>query len=340
MKRQTIIGICVLALLAICAIGASSAAAAAPEFGRCVKKTAAGGSGFSDKGCTSEVASGATYEWRPGAETGAHFTITAEYKPSGKQKLCAKANTLEEEAGEKEHFAELAEKQAKAEREAGNTKKAEELEAEAKKLREEAASLRNKAKKDREKAHETKEGCEKVIKEKEAAPPAELEETSGGVVVCTGLSGAGDYSGPKEETNVTLTFSGCTRKGESCQSGATAGEIDSSTLDGELGFATTVTPPTDSVPGIALKPASGETVFEYKCGTGTYTVTGSVIGDVTANKMILTEDETFVQKNGVQKPTHFEGLPADVLMTNGTQTGLELLNYTENSEELEVNTVV
>ena len=67
MKRSRLMGLCLVALFAISALAAASASAEAPEFGRCIKKAKAEGSGFSDAKCTKGVATGAKFEWLPGA---------------------------------------------------------------------------------------------------------------------------------------------------------------------------------------------------------------------------------------------------------------------------------
>jgi hypothetical protein len=68
----------VVAVLAMCGTSAAVATAApeGPEYGRCVK-AAGGGAGYSDKGCTNAVASGAAYEWVSGPGAKAHFTESA-----------------------------------------------------------------------------------------------------------------------------------------------------------------------------------------------------------------------------------------------------------------------
>ncbi len=68
----------VLAVLALAGASAATAAAAeGPEYGRCVKKAAVGGAGYSDKGCTDAVSSGAAYEWLSGAGAKAGFSESA-----------------------------------------------------------------------------------------------------------------------------------------------------------------------------------------------------------------------------------------------------------------------
>ncbi|HEV7527267.1 MAG TPA: hypothetical protein VGO29_00030 [Solirubrobacteraceae bacterium] len=62
--RIRIVGLCILAVVAISAITVSSASAAAPEFGRCVKAT---GGKFKDSKCTlGSVPGEEKYEWLPG----------------------------------------------------------------------------------------------------------------------------------------------------------------------------------------------------------------------------------------------------------------------------------
>jgi hypothetical protein len=83
-----------VAVLAMCGTSAAVATAApeGPEYGRCVKTTG-GGAGYSDKGCTNEVASGAAYEWVSGAGAKAHFTQSAGSATletrEGQQMTCA-----------------------------------------------------------------------------------------------------------------------------------------------------------------------------------------------------------------------------------------------------------
>lgn len=68
MKRITIAGVCLVAVLGMGAIAAASASAAAPEYGRCIKKAKAEGKGYTSSKCT-VVGEGtkAKYEWLPGA---------------------------------------------------------------------------------------------------------------------------------------------------------------------------------------------------------------------------------------------------------------------------------
>jgi hypothetical protein len=64
MKRMRVIGLCLVATVAMSAVAVSSAFATAPEFGRCVAK--AGGK-FQDAGCTKPSIPGKEkFEWEPG----------------------------------------------------------------------------------------------------------------------------------------------------------------------------------------------------------------------------------------------------------------------------------
>ena len=334
MVRVRMLCVCVVAMLAVGAVTAASASAEAPEFGRCVKKAKAEGSGYSDSGCTSAVSSGAKFEWIPGPGPKAHFTSVARFVPTQNFKRCVNALSDEELAAAKEAQATLAETE-------GHTEEAEKLRAEAKTLREEAEALRAKA-------GLTKEQCEKVIVEEESKEPVVLETTSGSRIECSGLSASGEYSTTKTIANLTTTFTGCEVGGleVACQSpGASAGEIVSSTLKGELGVDKTEGVPTKNKIGIDLLPASGTVVSEFACGGVSIVVTGSVIHDVKTDRMLLEENEKLTQKNGLQKPEKFEGEPADVLESSlgggpNQQSGLGLLSRLINEEKMEVNAVV
>lgn len=90
MKRNGLIGLCLLAAFAVSGVAAGSALAAPPfEFGRCLPKKA-GGEGFSDAGCTKHVTTGAKFEW-----------TNVILKNKFKSHLTSSAATLEGEGGEK-----------------------------------------------------------------------------------------------------------------------------------------------------------------------------------------------------------------------------------------------
>ncbi|MGO9322094.1 MAG: hypothetical protein ACLQBY_15010 [Solirubrobacteraceae bacterium] len=312
-----------MAVLAISAVAVATAAAEElprepPEFGRCIKKAKAEGSGFSNSDCTTEVGSGAKYEWLAGPGTKAKFKSEARFVPTGKDQVCKKW---------------------KAYIEAGETAKAEEL---------------------LKKHHFTPIECEKTLAENEgkgeAQEPAVFETVNGERVECSGVSATGEYTSAKT-VSLNSTFTGCETEAfeqtVACHSpGAKSGEIVDSTLEGVVGLIKKESLPTSSTAGIALS-APGGTIAEIECGpfvfgsvevTAKTVVTGSVIHQVTANKMVLEETEKFVQSKGLQKPENFDGGPQDVLESSlegakPVQAGEGLLTKLINEEKIELSTV-
>jgi hypothetical protein len=69
MRSIRLVGLCVFATMAVsCAFAATGASAAAPEYGRCVKKAKAEGSGYTSSKCTvAGEGTKAKYEWLAGA---------------------------------------------------------------------------------------------------------------------------------------------------------------------------------------------------------------------------------------------------------------------------------
>ena len=293
MRRISIIGACLLAALAISVVATASASAAAPEFGRCIKKEkGTGGEGYSNAGCTTYVSSGAKYAWSAGPGPNNKFTAAARYVFSSKYKDCVSAMSEEEIAEADEKKAEESEEPLK------------------KKYLEEAEEHRAKAVVDRGKAKLTKEECEKLIETEKAKAPAELETVTGDKVTCGGVSSEGEYTGPKSLV-VTTTFTECITSELSleCSSpGAAAGEIDTSTLEGEPGITKEeiTAEGTKLKGGVSLAAMPGADIAEFTCGSGIFKVeakvTGSVIHEVKSNAMILEEVESFTQSKGKQKP--------------------------------------
>jgi hypothetical protein len=312
MRRVRIIGLCVIAALAIGAVAVSSASAAAPEFGRCIKKAKAEGTGYSNAGCTTSASgSEAKYEWtnelvKEKFESKGRFVGTTKYK------RCLRWS--------KEH------------------------EPEAKELLEMWGY--------------TEEECLTTLREAEGKEQAVLETKGGKKVECAGVSATGEYTSPKTVT-VNSVFTGCTttefEQEVSCQSaGASTGEVRINPLKGELGIIKKESLPTSNTVGISLAAASGTVITEFECGPffpGTLNIyaklvtTGSVIHQVTTNKMLLEENEKFSQSKGLQKPENFDGGEKDVLESSvdggaPEQAGESLLTKLYNEEKIEVNTAV
>jgi len=170
---------------------------------------------------------------------------------------------------------------------------------------------------------------------------AKLETVEKNLIVCTGESGGGEYSGTKALANVTIHLTGCERGGSKCTtSEAAEGEIQTHTLAGALGWKNAAT----SAPALDLAPASGEVVAEFSCGFVSVTVEGSVIVGVQRNEMQLAPTLAYEATGGKQKPEHFDEEPNDVLETSFggpfEQTGLTVTTTQTNEEEVEVNAAI
>lgn len=172
-----------------------------------------------------------------------------------------------------------------------------------------------------------------------------LETVKGSTVACTGETSTGDYTGSKTVGAVVLTLTGCQHNNEDCSSGATAGQLVSSPLEGVLGVEKLGA--TDAKNKIALELFATEKtkpIMEVSCGDSTVTLRGSVIVPITSNKMSLAQVFKFKATRGKQKPESFAGEAKDVLEAsfNGQpveQTGLTLTTTQTSEDEVEVNSV-
>jgi hypothetical protein len=166
-------------------------------------------------------------------------------------------------------------------------------------------------------------------------------------LVCTGESGAGEYTGRKTVGNVTFDFTGCEMGGVKCSSlGALEGEVRSATLQGALGVVkVSIEGAFKNTIGLDLLPAAeGGAALEFGCGPTPVTVRGSVIAPVTRNAMKLTTNLPYTQSAGKQKPESFAGEPKDVFEASFNegpfgQLGLKLTTIQTNEEKLEINSV-
>ncbi len=174
---------------------------------------------------------------------------------------------------------------------------------------------------------------------KTAASAVKLESSvKTSKITCTGESGEGEYTGQKSLAALTLKLTGCSRGAEQCTSAdATAGEIVTSTLEGVLGWESITS---DKV-ALALYPKTGP-FMEFKCGTSSISVLGSVIAPVKANKMLAAQALKFKATKGKQVPESFEDEATDVLdwSSNGgpyEQMGLSATITQTNPTEVEIN---
>jgi alpha-tubulin suppressor-like RCC1 family protein len=168
-----------------------------------------------------------------------------------------------------------------------------------------------------------------------------LETVAKKKVLCTGETGAGEYSGTKALVNTTIELTGCAFEADKCTSaGAAEGEIRTGTLTGALGWKNMES----GAPALDLAPSEGELVAEFLCGADAFVVQGSVIVGVHQNEMQLAPTLKYEATNGKQKPEHFDEEPNDVLeMSFGAafeQTGLTVTTTQTNEEEVEVNAAI
>ena len=122
--------------------------------------------------------------------------------------------------------------------------------------------------------------------------------------------------------------------------GRASGEIESDQLEGVLGW---ISAPKGKV-GLALRPLASEPAFaEYFCGSSLFTLTGGVIVQVKANKMLVTETLKYKAAKGRQKPAQFEaGAPETLTSTPFGEapqaTALTMTATLTFAQPLEINT--
>lgn len=315
--------------LAIGAVGAASALAGeAPEFGRCVKKPAATGTGFADRSCLHSAGSGAKYEWvaGPGAKNG--FTAVERFAFSRQHRQCSLGLSEERLAKEARAEAERASEPEKAE------------------LERLALEHEKDAGEHYEAAKMTSKQCEALLRTEQAKVPARIQTVSGAEVICGGFSGSGDYSGPKSLSDVVYRLVECEMTSvpfECTSSGAGEGEIVTSELSGTLGVIRRPEVGIKARDGIDFAPEAGP-FAEFQCGPDSFQLTGSVIREVKIDKSLASEKFHFRESKGMQVPEAFEDLPADVLgaSLNGgasEQAGLTLRGVQTSEEAVEVNSL-
>jgi alpha-tubulin suppressor-like RCC1 family protein len=179
-----------------------------------------------------------------------------------------------------------------------------------------------------------------TIVKKESLTGVILETVTKQKIGCQNeLSAGGEYAGPKALRNIVLVLTGCSSGGATCTSaGSAAGEIVSDVLKGELGWESRSL----EKAGLRLAPESGTQFFpETYCGVAPYNITGSVIGKVTVNKMLLSATLTFAESGGKQQPEALEGGGRSILeqtFLESTQLGLKLTAVQANEEAIEAST--
>ncbi|MBA3808533.1 MAG: hypothetical protein H0X28_09105 [Solirubrobacterales bacterium] len=170
-----------------------------------------------------------------------------------------------------------------------------------------------------------------------AVKPVKLETTGKALVSCSGGSDTGEYTSPKNE-KTTLTLTGCqSAAGECKSSGAAAGEIATSQLQGSLEFIKENEAAEKPIVGLDLKPTSGSQVAAFECGGAPQTVTGGVIAPVSpVSKMTSTFSLKAKATGGKQAPEAFEVGASDTLSLGGEQAGLTTTITQTGEEPLEI----
>jgi hypothetical protein len=172
-----------------------------------------------------------------------------------------------------------------------------------------------------------------------------LTTTGGSRVKCAASASSGEYTSPKTLVD-NVKFTGCFNPAtkQSCQSsGAAAGEIVASALEGHLGFIRdTWTKVEKVVTSVGLDLTGKAGLFSAECGTTPVSVGGSVIGvlgpiDKPAAKFTI----KYSQESGKQIPEAFElGSKETLNATFGAgpqeQTGLTSADSVTNGEKLEI----
>lgn len=140
---------------------------------------------------------------------------------------------------------------------------------------------------------------------------AKLETAAKQKLECKSVSGSGAYDSSREIDAVELVFSGCEAAGTACSSeGAAAGEIRSSQLEALLGYEQKA----KKKLGLDFFPDGhlGDLLVAH-CGSATWTIRGSVIAPIKADKAATATVLKLAASKGKQKIQHLEGEAADVL---------------------------
>ena len=172
-----------------------------------------------------------------------------------------------------------------------------------------------------------------------AIKPVKLETVGHQLLSCTGGSDAGQYTGQKTES-LTLTLTGCSTPSGTCQSGATAGEINTGALTGSLEFIKENEGAVKPIVGVDIAPASGTQLAAFECGSSAESLTGSVIAPITAvDKMTTVLSVKAKASAGKQLPEAFEVGPKDTLSLGGEQDGLTTTTTQTGEEAIEIKAV-
>ncbi len=172
-----------------------------------------------------------------------------------------------------------------------------------------------------------------------------LEGAGGAKVLCKKSTGSGKYTGAKSLT-ASLKLTGCALSSSkaACQSsGAPSGEIDTSSLAGQLGFIEDRSGPADElIVSVGVDLSQNPTLISAQCAgvSEALSVSGSAIGAIAnVNKMSGSQTLTYSQSLGKQSPEAFEEAAKDTLTatlgSGAEQAGLATKQKLINEEHLE-----
>jgi hypothetical protein len=175
-----------------------------------------------------------------------------------------------------------------------------------------------------------------------------LETVGKTKITCKTEENPGEINTPKSVAGVVAKFTGCETSGLPCKSlGAAEGEIVTSSLEGVLGVEKIGEVPAKNKLAVELHAPAGQNVAEFNCAGLPVIVRGSVLHNVVAGKMLLSNTEKFVAKAGEQKPDKFagEGVDAHILESNTNggpfeEAGQTITVLATAEEKLEANPAV
>jgi hypothetical protein len=182
-----------------------------------------------------------------------------------------------------------------------------------------------------------------VTRLKEGTPT--LEGTNLSKLTCTAEEGSGEITGPKTVGNVTLKFNGCETPQMHCMN-ADADEIVMNPLQGELGIYKLGETAVKDLVALELSPQSGVSLAEIECAGLRLTVRGSVLVQMTANRMLGAMPANLLERRGEQMPDHFVGGITDEHTLESSadggafeETSLALRMLLEDEEPIEISSV-
>ncbi len=159
------------------------------------------------------------------------------------------------------------------------------------------------------------------------ATSATLETVKLEKITCKGETSTGEIASAKEVAAVVATFTECTSSGLKCTSaGQAEGTIVTNPLSGVVGDETesAESEAKDKVAEELHGPGGGN-LAEFSCAGIPIVVKGSVLHNISANKMLNPSTEKFTASKGEQKPDKFVGGPVDQHILESNKGGGEFL---------------